>query len=465
MITGRAFRFRRFISPAIIFTLLLLAGLPVSADAQDGIDKLAAKLDSVRALAKECVDSDCPDADRAAVQNLLNDLEDAQLFARLSAFWITQLPQYKNSTQLRQKVVRLRSLHDSIRNLIFKASDRDSLMNCVVRLNEARGEDLSKALIDFNRNTGKEMMPSWVWESVQMTGNSLDLDSTDVPERAGEAVKELEPLIGKKLESMSIPEIESAEAKIDPGSKPYEPGAQITVHYELPACVRLPKFVLIAEGDASDGKLRNPSIISSRDTSESSGTVYLAAPQRGGTYEVRVFDRYTQSLLKASAKVTIQSFRATAFPGVYRITRSDISSEIGSHIAIVTDPSGNHYWGSVFQNPVSNEWQFSERRFADEPSRQKLVSKGTVEGTNLKIFRLDASCKGSATEIPVLSDMYLQAEGKLLISQHQAWDCSAGKPVVDKEEWVFDFQAERVSGEPPKFPGSGRSRIAGTENR
>ncbi|HUF04709.1 MAG TPA: hypothetical protein VMM38_11115 [Aridibacter sp.] len=459
MISGKAIPFRKVISPVSIFILFLYL-FAASATAQDELDGLLTRLNSVRELSKRCVNTDCPDADREAMQKLLNDLEDAQLFARLNAFWITQLPQYENSTDLRQKVVKLRSVHDAIRNLIFKSSDGDSLMYCVVKLNEARGDDLSKALIDFKRNSGKERVPAWVWESVSMVGNSLNLDTTDTPEKAPEAMKELAPMIGRTLQGFLVPEIKTAATKIDPGEKPYEPGAQITVNYELSPCVRLPRFVLIAEGDARGGKLNTTSVITFRDTSQTTGTTYMMAPQRGGTYEIRILDRYTDSLLQTSAKITVTRFRSTGFPGVYQIRQSGLNSEIGSHIAIVVDNKGDHYWGSVFQSPVSDDWQFSERTFVSDPSKQSYVLKAEVEGTRLRIVRLTASCEGSDKTIPVLSEIYLQSEGTVMISRHQAWDCSSGDPVVSESELEFDFQAVRVRGEPPPMPERGRSRIA-----
>lgn len=459
MINGIAIPFRKVISPVPIFILILT--LFAAAAAQDELDGLLTRLDSVRELSKQCVNTDCPDADRDAMQKLLNDLEDAQLFARLNAFWITQLPQYENSTDLRQKVVKLRSVHDAIRNLIFRSSDGDSLMYCVVKLNEARGEDLSTALIDFRQNTGKERIASWVWESVSMVGNSTNLDTTDTPEKGPEAVKELNPMIGRTLEGFAVPEIRTAESKIDPGEKPYEPGAQITINYELSPCVRLPKFVLIAEGDARDGKLNTTSVISFRDSSQTTGTIYLMAPQKGGRYEIRVFDRYSDALLKDHATVTVKGFRSTGFPGVFQIRQSGENSEIGSHIAIVADEKGDHYWGSVFQSPVSDEWQFRERAFAGDPGKQAYLAKAEVEGTRLRIVRLSASCEGSEKRVPVFSEVYLQSEGTVMIGRRQAWDCASGEPVVKEGELEFDFQAARVSGEPPPMPTSeGRSRIA-----
>ncbi|MCO6509176.1 MAG: hypothetical protein J5I65_00115 [Aridibacter famidurans] len=459
MISGTAIPFRKVISPVSI--LLLILALAAGSFAQDELDGLLSRLDSVRELSKQCVSTDCPDADRAAMQKLLNDLEDAQLFARLQAFWITQLPNYENSTDLRQKVAKLHSVHDAIRNLIFKSSDGDSLMYCVVKLNEARGEDLSKALIDFKQNTGKERVTAWVWESVSMVGNSLSLDTTDTPEKAPEAVKELGPTIGRTLEGFTVPEIRTAESKIDPGDKPYDPGAQITINYELSPCVRLPRFVLIAEGDVRDGKINSTSVITFRDSSQTTGTTYMMAPQRGGRYEVRVFDRYSDSLLKDSAIVSVKGFRSTGFPGVYQIRQSGLNSEIGSHFAIVVDNNGVHYWGSVFQTPVSDDWQFSERAFASDPSKQAYVSKAELEGTTLKIVRVTATCEGSEKEAAVTTEIYLQSEGTMLIGRRQAWDCSSGEPVVQEGELEFDFQAVRVSGSPPPLPSSdGRKRIA-----
>lgn len=462
MITGKAFRFRKVISPApLLFLLLFLTAPAIYAQADGDLDRLQGRLDAVRELSQECVETECPDADREAMQKLLNDLEDAQLFARLSAFWITQLPRYESSAELKQKVAKLRNVHDAIRSLIFKSSDGNSLMYCVVKLNEARGEDLSKALIDFNRNTGKESLPASSWETVQMTGNSLSLDTTDSPELAPEAVKALEPMIGKVVEGLSVPELGATGSRIEPARDRVEPGSQIEINYSLSPCVRLPKFVLIGEGDASSGRLMPSAIIASRDVrNESVGTVYLKAPERGGTYEIRVFDRYTDSLLDVSAKVSVLTFRSSEFPGVYQIKQSSSNSDIGSHIAIAIDDSGNYFWGSVFQSPVSEEWQFSQRAFVTDPSTQAYVDKANVSGTRMTMIRTAAECDGSAKKIPVVSELYLQSAGTSLVSRHQAWDCSSGEPVVDPESWEFEFQAERVSGIPPSLPGSGRDRIA-----
>ncbi|QQS39943.1 MAG: hypothetical protein IPM63_11250 [Acidobacteriota bacterium] len=459
MINGTAIPFRKVISPVSI--LLLILSFAAGAFAQDELDGLLSRLDSVRELSKQCVSTDCPDADRAAMQKLLNGLEDAQLFARLQAFWITQLPNYENSTDLRQRVVKLRSVHDAIRNLIFKSSDGDSLMYCVVKLNEARGEDLSKALIDFKQNTGKERVSAWVWESVSMVGNSLSLDTTDTPEKAPEAVKELGPTIGKTLEGLSVPEIRTAQSKIDPGDKPYDPGAQITINYELSPCVRLPTFFLISKSDAQRSFWNSTHIITSRDTVSTSGTVHLTAPQLVGEYVIMVSDRYSGSPIAAGAEITVRGFRSTGFPGVYQIRQSGLNSEIGSHIAIVVDNNGVHYWGWAFQTPVSDEWQFSERVFASDPSRQAYVSKAELEGTTLKIVRVTATCEGSEKEVAVTTEIYLQSEGTMMIGRRQSWDCSSGAPVIKEGELEFDFQAVRVSGEPPAMPSSdGRKRIA-----
>ncbi|REJ75314.1 MAG: hypothetical protein DWQ47_07460 [Acidobacteria bacterium] len=457
MIIGKVLTFRKFFSPVLFFALVVALALPLSTDGRapraDEVDDLLSKLGSVRELATECINSDCPDPDRAEMQRLLDALEDAQLFARLHSFWITQLPSYESSQAQKTRVEKLRRVYSEIRKLIFTGSDGASLMLCVAKLNESRGENLTRALVDFNRNTGKEAIPQWVWESVNTFGSSFSLDTTETPERAPDAVRELAPMIGKTLNALEIPELGAGGTKLEAGKSSYEPGSPIQVKYELSPCVRQARFVLIGAGEADERAFNQSSVITYRDNPDvNTGSVTLRAPERGGSYEVRVFDRYTETLLKAKAAVNIGAVRSTAYPGVYKIVQSSLKSEIGSHIAIVADSQGNHYWGSVFQSPVSDEWQFSQRAFWPDDSKQAYVGKAKLEGTRLSFVRRSAACEGSAKEIPLFSVMYLQSEGTMLISRVRAWDCSSGEPVLQGDDEEFDFQAQRVSGEPPAIP-------------
>jgi len=441
---------------ALFLSLLFIVVGPAAAHAQggDSVSRLLEKVNSAQSLSTACVSSSCPDADREAMQKLLNDLQDAQFFARLEAFWLSQLPSFQSSAALQDRVRNLRGLHNAIRNLIYDESDdKPSLMRCVVKLNEATGENLSRALIDFDRNSGKERLPQWVWESVQMFGNSLSLDSTESPEKAGEAVKVLDPLIPELAAGDGLPEIRDFPSKIEVAHDRVEQNGTIEVKYELSPCLRNPRFVIVRKGTSAEGDFNPSASVSFRDPSdENPGTTFIGAPRAAGDYEVRVLDREKGMLIGEFAPVTVLGFRVTRFPGIYTIRRSTDNSEIGSHFAVVMDERGNHFWGIVAQDPTSGKWNFRRQRFEGDTGDGKFVAPAELSGPNLRILRSFGYCKADGKGIPTKTELAFGTDQKTVIARYQTWDCATGDPVIKDGEWAFEFEADKISDEPPVPP-------------
>lgn len=436
-----------------VFTIAV-SGQRIPPDDSD-LDKIIQQLNEIEDLSTACAVSSCPDTDRAAMQKLLDDLESLQLFARLTALWISRLPGYEETAAMQRRVTKLRGLYKEIRNLIFDESDDNaSLMRCAVKLNEARDPANPAPLIEFNNHRGRERLPQWVWESVHMIGSSPDLDTTDEPEKAKEALGALDATIPEVAARLKQPTIGTAVTGLELSKAAYEQGELIELNYRLSPCDRSVRFLLLREGEATEGGFDARSAVSYRDASdEITGSVQLRGPPRGGRYEVRVLDRGSGELLPAVKTLTVLGYRSTGFPGIYRIRQSSNNAEIGSHFAIVTDGNGDHYWGSVFQNPVSGAWQFSARNFGPDPSGSALVGKAALTGQDLRIVRSYASCSANGKKVPVLSELILNDGTSTISSRAQVWTCAGGEPVIEDGEWAPEFQAERVAGTPPAFPG------------